>query len=92
MYLFEPNSNKPLALIKRGKVYFYQLDQLGTPLSLTDSENNIVWQAQYSVFGKATVTINEIDNLIRFQGQYFDNESGLYYKHFRYFDLATTSL
>jgi RHS repeat-associated protein len=70
-------------------VYFYQLDQLGTPLSLTDSENTIVWQAHYSVFGKATVTVNKIDNPIRFQGQYFDSESGLHYNHFRYYDPET---
>ncbi|MBU1312156.1 MAG: hypothetical protein KKE30_21740, partial [Gammaproteobacteria bacterium] len=36
------------------------------------------------VFGKATLTVNTIDNPIRFQGQYFDNESGLHYNHFRY--------
>ncbi|HEY0922273.1 RHS repeat-associated core domain-containing protein [Rheinheimera pacifica] len=88
-YIFEPNSNKPLALVKQGLVYFYQLDQIGTPLSLTDSENNIVWQAHYSVFGKAMVTVSKIDNPIRFQGQYFDSESGLHYNHFRYYDPET---
>ncbi|GAB2914935.1 RHS repeat-associated core domain-containing protein [Rheinheimera gaetbuli] len=88
-YLYEPGSNKPLALISGGQLYFYQLDQLGTPLSLTDSENNIVWQASYSVFGKATVTVNDIDNPIRFQGQYYDAESGLHYNHFRYYDPQT---
>ena len=70
-------------------MYFYQLDQLGTPLSLTDSDNNIVWQANYSVFGKATVTVNTINNPIRFQGQYYDSESGLHYNHFRYYDPQT---
>ncbi|MDP5143335.1 RHS domain-containing protein [Rheinheimera baltica] len=74
-----------MALVKQGQLYFYQLDQLGTPLSLTDSDNNIVWQANYSVFGKATVTVNKIDNPIRFQGQYYDSESGLHYNHFRYY-------
>jgi RHS repeat-associated protein len=88
-YVYEPGSTKPLLLLKNGAVYFYQLDQLGTPLSLTDDKNNIVWQAQYSVFGKATVTVNEIDNPLRFQGQYFDNESGLHYNHFRYYDPQT---
>lgn len=88
-YLYEPDSNKPLALLSGGQLYFYQLDQLGTPLSLIDSENNIVWQAHYSVFGKATLTVNEIDNPIRFQGQYYDAESGLHYNHFRYYDPQT---
>ncbi|MDP5143333.1 polymorphic toxin type 15 domain-containing protein [Rheinheimera baltica] len=88
-YIYEPNSNKPLAMVKQGQLYFYKLDQLGTPLSLTDSDNNIVWQANYSVFGKATVTVNKIDNPIRFQGQYYDSESGLHYNHFRYYDPQT---
>ena len=88
-YIYEPGSNKPLALLSRGQLYFYQLDQLGTPLSLTDSDNNIVWQAQYTVFGKATLTVNKIDNPIRFQGQYYDSESGLHYNHFRYYDPET---
>ncbi|MBV2129706.1 RHS repeat-associated core domain-containing protein [Arsukibacterium indicum] len=88
-FIYEPGSNKPLLLLKNGAVYYYQLDQLGTPLSLTDSNNNIVWQASYSVFGKATVTRNETDNPIRFQGQYFDSETGLHYNHFRYYDPET---
>lgn len=88
-YIYEPGSNKPLLLLKNGAVYYYQLDQLGTPLSLTDSNNDIVWQASYSVFGKALVTRNEIDNPLRFQGQYFDSESGLHYNHFRYYDPET---
>ncbi|CAM3812313.1 RHS repeat-associated core domain-containing protein [Rheinheimera salexigens] len=88
-YIYQPNSHQPLALIKYGKVYFYQLDQLGTPLSLTDENNTIVWQAHYSVFGQATVTVKDIDNPIRFQSQYFDNESGLHYNHFRYYDPTT---
>ncbi|WP_305974636.1 RHS repeat-associated core domain-containing protein [Rheinheimera baltica] len=78
-----------MALVKQGQLYYYQLDQLGTPLSLTDSDNNIVWQAHYTVFGKATVTVNTIDNPIRFQGQYYDSESGLHYNHFRYYDPQT---
>ncbi|MEH8017678.1 RHS domain-containing protein [Rheinheimera muenzenbergensis] len=68
------------------------MDQLGTPLSLTDSENNIVWQAYYSVFGKATLTVNTIDNPIRFQGQYYDSESGLHCNHFKYYDPQTGRL
>ncbi|MBU2114230.1 MAG: RHS domain-containing protein [Gammaproteobacteria bacterium] len=88
-YLYEPGSNKPLALVSGGQLYFYQTDHLGTPLSLTDSANNIVWRAHYTVFGKATVTVNDIDNPIRFQGQYYDSESGLHYNHFRYYDPQT---
>ncbi|WP_293633923.1 polymorphic toxin type 15 domain-containing protein [Shewanella sp. CG12_big_fil_rev_8_21_14_0_65_47_15] len=88
-YLYEPNSHKPMAMVKDGQVYHYQLDQLGTPIGLINATNQLVWQAHYSVFGKATVTINDINNPLRFQGQYFDSESGLHYNHFRYYDPET---
>ncbi len=88
-YVYEPGTSKPLLFIRNGEIYYYQLDQLGTPISVTDTNNRIVWQASYSVFGKATVTRNEIDNPLRFQGQYFDSETGLHYNHFRYYDPDT---
>nr|WP_249353009.1 RHS domain-containing protein [Pseudomonas asiatica] len=29
------------------KVYYFHTDQIGTPLELTDSDGEIVWQATY---------------------------------------------
>ena len=66
--------------------YYYHNDHLGTPQLLTDENANIVWQANYAPFGKATLTIESITNNIRFPGQYYDQESGLHYNYFRDYD------
>nr|WP_252361444.1 RHS domain-containing protein [Pseudomonas asiatica] len=33
------------------KVYYFHTDQIGTPLELTDSDGEIVWQATYRSWG-----------------------------------------
>jgi RHS repeat-associated protein len=69
--------------------YFYHLDHLGTPQVMTDSEQAVVWQASYAPFGQATMSTEQIDNDLRFPGQYFDQESGLHYNYYRYYDPVT---
>ncbi|GLQ32681.1 RHS repeat-associated core domain-containing protein [Litoribrevibacter albus] len=87
-YLYEPGTFLPIALIEQGRVYHYHLDHLGTPITLTDNQGQIAWQADYSAFGIANIAVEQINNPIRFQGQYFDQESGLHYNRFRYYDPA----
>ena len=90
-------NNKPV--IKTGvQLYHYHNDHLGTPNELTDQQGDVVWYADYEAWGNtATVEWKEqrIDNIvvsqehlqpIRFQGQSFDQETGLHYNRFRYFD------
>lgn len=67
-------------------LYYYHNDQLGTPQELINSTGQIVWQANYSAFGQATVTTNTIENNLRFPGQYFDAETGLHQNYFRDYD------
>jgi len=76
----------------KDEIAFYQCDHLGTPLELTDHEGKVAWSAQYRAWGQAKEAISEaayragIRNPIRFQGQYFDDETGLHYNRHRYFD------
>ncbi|MCF5800679.1 type IV secretion protein Rhs, partial [Pseudomonas sp. PA-1-5A] len=91
-YLYEPDSFRPLALLdgfgpKETKPYHYQLDHLGTPQELTSPEGEIVWSAHYRAFGQiARLDVGKVDNPLRFQGQYFDAESGLHYNRHRYYN------
>ncbi len=41
-YVYEPNSHRPLVMIKQGQVYHYHLDHIGTPIRLSDEQGNIV--------------------------------------------------
>ncbi|NVZ92215.1 RHS domain-containing protein, partial [Pseudomonas yamanorum] len=91
-YLYEPNSFRPLALLKGYgpedvKPFHYQLDHLGTPQELTAPDGEIVWSAHYRAYGQiAKLDVNTLTNPLRFQGQYFDPESGLHYNRHRYYN------
>ncbi|MCG6202997.1 RHS repeat domain-containing protein, partial [Psychromonas antarctica] len=90
-YIYLPDSFLPVALIKGDEIYYYHLDQLGTPICLTDSNEQVVWQNNGDLFGAEngeqlkSKSENLIDNPLRFQGQYYDAESGLHYNRFRYY-------
>ncbi|WDU65736.1 DUF6531 domain-containing protein [Pseudomonas poae] len=91
-YIYEPDSFRPLALLegygpKETKPYHYQLDHLGTPQELTTPDGEIVWSAHYRAYGEITrLDVGKVDNPLRFQGQYFDPESGLHYNRHRYYN------
>jgi RHS repeat-associated protein len=72
------------------KLYYYGNDQLGTPEILTDSTNTVVWEAIYKPFGEAEVNEHStVVNNFRFPGQYYDEETGLHYNYYRYYDPST---
>ncbi|PIE40758.1 MAG: hypothetical protein CSA49_06835 [Gammaproteobacteria bacterium] len=87
LYIYEPDSFKPLAHIENNQCYFYHLDHLGTPQEITDWEGHIVWSGKYKAYGNlALKPVEEVDNNLRFQGQYYDEETGLHYNRHRYYD------
>ncbi|MCH2038968.1 MAG: RHS repeat-associated core domain-containing protein, partial [Rickettsiales bacterium] len=67
-------------------------DQLGSPRIGTNQSQQIVWRWESDAFGIAAPETDvdgdgnlvEIEN--RFIGQYWDQESGLYYNWHRYYD------
>ena len=79
----------PLFIKQAGYVGCYQNDQLGTPQQVVTASGQVIWDAHYSAFGKATVTTELIKNNLRLAGQYFDAETGLHYNYFRYYDPST---
>ncbi len=87
LYLFEPGTFKPLAFVENQQIYHYHLDHLGTPQEITDAKGNIIWAVSFKAYGNLAVAYeNQIENNLRFQGQYFDAETGLHYNRFRYYD------
>jgi RHS repeat-associated protein len=75
------------AVTKEDHVFYYQCDHLGTPLDLTDKDRRFIWSAQYTAWGNIKrQSQGSIAQPFRFQGQYFDEETGLHYNRFRYYD------
>ncbi|GFM66101.1 hypothetical protein PSCICJ_22190 [Pseudomonas cichorii] len=75
---------------RKATPFYYQLDHLGTPQELTDYSGEIMWSAKYRAYGNlAALDVAEIDNPLRFQGQYFDTETGLHYNRHRYYNPGT---
>ena len=61
--------------------------QLGITLELTDDTGTVVWAASYRSYGSLALQhIDALDQALRFQGQYYDEETGLHYNRFRYYD------
>ncbi|WP_148051255.1 RHS repeat domain-containing protein, partial [Pseudomonas brassicacearum] len=93
-YLYEPGTFRPLAMLD-GKglnacPFYYHLDHLGTPQELTNYSGQVVWSARYNGYGKTTELVHgggeQLEQPLRFQGQYFDPESGLHYNRHRYYN------
>jgi len=68
------------------ETYFFHNDHLGTPQALTDSNQLVVWQGDYSPFGEITENTSTVEQNLRYPGQYFDAETGLHYNYFRDYD------
>ena len=97
LYLYtDEGSYEPLARIDRNgnqeqHIYYFHTDLNGMPEELTDEAGEIVWECSYQLWGKPIQEIahREIQQNLRYQGQYLDRETGLHYNTFRYYDPDT---
>jgi RHS repeat-associated protein len=72
------------------RLNYYHNDHLGTPIAMTNQDAEFVWRAEYLPFGELfSNTIAEVENNLRFPGQYFDAETGLHQNWFRDYDPKT---
>jgi RHS repeat-associated protein len=86
-WLFEEDSLAPVAKLQAGAAYSIVCDHLGTPFSLYDADGNTRWSAQLNAYGELRrLDGKATDCPFRFQGQYEDVETGLYYNRYRYYD------
>ncbi len=71
-------------------LYYYHTHLNGMPEELTDEQGELVWQGETNLWGKVRREWSKIyfvvEQNLRFQGQYADRETGLYYNTFRYYD------
>jgi len=89
-YLYAGPARIAMVDVLAGNIYSFLNNFNGTPTILTDQDGMVVWEADYKPFGEALVNSNsEVVNNFRFAGQYFDEETGLHYNYFRYYDPAS---
>ncbi|WP_240666827.1 RHS repeat-associated core domain-containing protein, partial [Serratia marcescens] len=74
---------------------WYHTDLNSAPLEVTDAAGNLCWSGQYDTFGKlqgqtvagaAKRQGAQYQQPLRYAGQYQDDESGLHYNLFRYYE------
>ena len=80
----------------QGRFAYFHHDHLDTPIQATDKNGNLVWAANYNIFGQATITTPAatadsptITTNLRLPGQIEDPETGLHYNFRRYYDPST---
>ncbi|MDN7513934.1 RHS repeat-associated core domain-containing protein [Burkholderia sp. AU45251] len=69
-------------------VHYFHVDPNGAPTRITDSEGGIIWEIEHVAWGGIGNIERkfESNHPLRLQGQYYDEETGLHYNRYRYFD------
>ncbi|MCG7981418.1 MAG: hypothetical protein JAY90_01560, partial [Candidatus Thiodiazotropha lotti] len=68
------------------QVSYLHTDHLGAVVKATDGAGSVVWDSDRRPFGERVETVAQVEMLLGFPGQYFDEESGNYYNYFRDYD------
>ncbi|WP_437297527.1 PAAR-like domain-containing protein [Sorangium sp. So ce426] len=95
-FVHAPGTFVPLLQQQDGSVLTYVNDHLGTPKELLDPRGLVAWAAAHSAWGKVVEVQRDpisvlnhrttIESPFRLLGQYADEETGLCYTRFRFFD------
>ena len=87
-WLFEPGTFNPLAKLQGGAVWGVLPDHAGSPVELYDGAGSRSYSTVLDLYGESRPVEAGTDCPFRFAGQYADEETGLYYNRFRYYDPA----
>nr|WP_143824226.1 RHS repeat-associated core domain-containing protein [Neisseria canis] len=94
----DQDSYEPLAQVfdnhkdQQQYLFYFHNNQIGTPHEMTDIHGNLLWYGSYSAWGFLTSEKRIYENVhqpFRLQNQYFDQEIGLHYNCFRYYEPDT---
>ena len=84
-YLYGHNAAVPVAFRENGQLFWLHSDVRGAVTQVFDTFGQVVWSAEYSAFGEATIHRGRIRQPWRLTGQYHDAEIGLHYSTARYY-------
>ena len=78
--------DQPLSEIRSGTASYYQQDGLGSVSSLSNSAGALAQTYTFDAFGNQTASSGSLTNPFRYTGREFDQETGIDYYRFRYYD------
>ena len=85
-WVYDGTSFTPVAKVAGGERYTIVHDYLGTPTQAYDSKGELAWEMLLDVYGEVKECYGDRTLVpFRYQGQYEDEETGLYYNRFRYY-------
>lgn len=85
-WVYDGTSFTPVAKVSGDERYTIVHDYLGTPTQAYDSKGELVWEMLLDVYGRVMECRGDLTLVpFRYQGQYEDAETGLYYNRFRYY-------
>lgn len=89
-WIFDTYTFAPLATIQNSELCFTVNDHLGTPKEIVDGSGNVVWYTDKKVWGENKASEHKwscnVTCSIGFQGHWLDDESGLNYNRYRYYE------
>ncbi len=77
---------QPLARKVNGSYYYYVYNGHGDVIQVLNESGTAVNSYEYDEWGNTLSCSEQVANPIRYAGEYYDEESGLYYLRARYYD------
>ena len=91
-YCFEDDGFEPMAHLEKGEWFHYVNDPIGTPERLLEAQGDVACELRRGAWGTTEAAPGgRASTSLRFQGQYEDEETGLCYNRWRYYDADTGS-
>jgi RHS repeat-associated protein len=85
-YVFAPGIDRPVAMLRDGKTFYYHADRLGSIRNLTDERGKIIATYDYDAFGNIIKQDSSVSNPFTYTAREFDTSTELYYYRARYYD------
>jgi RHS repeat-associated protein len=88
-YIYDDNGNPIEQIDAAGAILYYQHDQYGSTRLLTNSTGAVAASYTFNANGAMTAHTGTADTPLRWNGQYQDSDTALYYLRARYYDPST---
>ena len=85
-YSYYPGVDRPHAMVRAGKRYYFAQDGQGNVTGLLDSVGTVVQQYDYTPYGEALPGSGSVVNPYQYKGREWDAEARLSFMRARYYD------